>query len=90
MRWVANIGRAPPGASIRACTATLASSVALTGRVSAACAVIGQRLRIALPMNSSVPPPASRTFPASTKHQCMASRPARSMARLSSGPPQTS
>ena len=54
-----------------------------------ACAMIGQRLRMALPMNR-LAPPAWRAFAASAQHQCMPSGSASSAARFSSGPPQTS
>ncbi len=57
-------------------TATLASpSRPPTGRSACAWAVIGHRLRIALPSDSSWPP-ALRLFAATAQHQCMPSSPA--------------
>src|SRR5215470_5753234 len=84
------MGKAPPGVSIKACAATRRSSASPSaGSAVWACVVIGQRLRIALPIDNSSPS-LSCHLSASAQHQCIPSRSARSAARFSFVPPHTS
>src|SRR5215470_17131812 len=84
------MGNVPSGASIKACAATRRSSASPSaGSAVWACVVIGQRLRIALPIDNSSPS-LSCHLSASAQHQCIPSRSARSAARFSFEPPQTS